>query len=272
MVSGSETASALQSDGIGNEAILEARRLTKIFGGLSAVNGVSFKVPRGKVTAIIGPNGAGKTTTFNLVAGALKPTSGEIWFNEHKISGMPAHRIAYLGIARTFQHVQLFANMSVIENVMMGRYIRSRAGFLDTAFQLPTARSEESNIHSAAMEALAFVGLQDRANDAPLSLPFGQQKLVEVARALATEPELLLLDEPAGGLSGQEIRELAERIRTIQRKGITVVLVEHRVQLVMDIAEKIIVLNYGEKIAEGSPMEIRNDPNVIAAYFGKGYA
>ncbi len=255
----------------GNEAILEVKGLTKIFGGLVAVNRIDFSIPKGKVTAIIGPNGAGKTTTFNLVAGAFPPTAGEIWFKKRKVSGMSAHSIAKLGIARTFQNVQLFANMSVVENVMVGRHSRSKAGFFATALRLPDMRGEERRIFDSAMEKLAFVGLADRANDEPLSLPFGQQKLLEIARALAVEPDLLLLDEPAGGLSSQEIEDLAKRIESIVSAGLTVMLVEHRMQLVMGIADKIIVLDYGDKLAEGTPREVRSNQAVISAYLGGGF-
>lgn len=254
------------------QSILDVKDLSKVFGGLVAVNNVSFSIPEGKVTAMIGPNGAGKTTTFNLVAGAFPPTGGQIWFKNRKINGLGAHEIAQIGIARTFQNVQLFANMSVIENVMVGRHSRSKSGFVGTALRFPAMRREERLIHEEAREKLAFVGLQDRAFDEPLSLPFGQQKLLEIARALAVEPQLLLLDEPAGGLSGQEIDELARRIETIVKTGITVMLVEHRMQLVMGVADKIIVLNYGEKLAEGTRAEIRGNQAVISAYLGTSFA
>lgn len=248
--------------------LLDVKDVSKIFGGLMAVHRVSFQVPRGKIIAIIGPNGAGKTTLFNVIAGLYPPSSGEVWFKGHKISGMASHQIASAGIARTFQLIQLFTNMTVHENVMVGRHPRTRAGFLSTALRLPTAIAEEKQIRGKALEMLALVGLESRANDSPLSLPYGQQKVLEIARALATEPELILLDEPAGGLSVHEIEGLARQILNIRDSGVTVLLVEHRMELVMGIADWVIVLNYGEKMAEGPPSQIQNDERVIAAYLG----
>lgn len=248
--------------------LLDVKDVSKIFGGLMAVHRVSFQVPRGKIIAIIGPNGAGKTTLFNVIAGLFPPSSGEIWFKDHKISGMASHQIASAGIARTFQLIQLFTNMTVHENVMVGRHPRTRAGFMSTALRLPTAIAEEKQIREKALEKLALVGLESRANGSPLSLPYGQQKILEIARALATEPELILLDEPAGGLSVHEIEGLARQILNIRDSGVTVLLVEHRMELVMGIADWVIVLNYGEKMAEGPPSQIQNDERVIAAYLG----
>lgn len=248
--------------------LLDVKDVSKIFGGLMAVHRVSFQVARGKIIAIIGPNGAGKTTLFNVIAGLFPPSSGEIWFKDHKISGMASHQIASAGIARTFQLIQLFTNMTVHENVMVGRHPRTRAGFMSTALRLPTAIAEEKHIREKALEKLALVGLESRANGSPLSLPYGQQKILEIARALATEPELILLDEPAGGLSVHEIEGLARQILNIRDSGVTVLLVEHRMELVMGIADWVIVLNYGEKMAEGPPSQIQNDERVIAAYLG----
>ncbi len=249
-------------------SLLEVQEVSKVFGGLVAVHRVSFQAPTGKIMAIIGPNGAGKTTLFNTIAGLFPPSSGQIWFKGSKISGRPSHHIASLGIARTFQLLQLFTNMTVHENVMVGRHPRSHAGFLSTALRLPGAVAEEKRIREKALEKLALVGLESRANDTPLSLPYGQQKLLEIARALATEPDLLLLDEPAGGLSTREIEGLARQILDIRDSGVTVLLVEHRMELVMGIADWIVVLNYGEKMAEGLPSQIQNDERVIAAYLG----
>jgi len=251
-----------------NGSLLELQDVSKAFGGLVAVHRVSLEVPRGKIVAIIGPNGAGKTTLFNMIAGLFPPTSGQIRFKGNQITGLPSYRVASLGIARTFQLIQLFTNMSVHENVMVGRQTKSHAGFLSTGLRLPNAVAEEKRIQEVALEKLKLFGLESRANDEPLNLPFAQQKSLEIARALATDPELLLLDEPAGGLSVHEIEVLARQILDIREGGVTILLVEHRMELVMGIADSIIVLNYGEKLAEGPPTQIQNDERVIAAYLG----
>lgn len=251
--------------------ILKVNKLHKAFGGLAALHNVSFNVYPGEIVAIIGPNGSGKTTLFNLICGFLSPSKGEIWYESQNLKGFTAHRIASLGIARTFQILQIFTNMSIIENVMVGRHLRSRAGMLETAFRFPYTKAEEENIFKSAMNKLQMVGLEKKAFDPPLNLPFGKQKLLEIARALATEPKLLLMDEPAGGLSTYEIGELSELIYTIRDSGITVLLVEHRMELAMGVANRVIVLNFGEKIAEGTPTEVQVNEQVITAYLGEEF-
>lgn len=249
--------------------LLEVNRLRREFGGLMAVFDVSFDVRSGEILAIIGPNGAGKTTIFNLLSGVLQPTAGTIRFRGHAINGLASHAITRLGLARTFQSVRLFGNMSVLENVMVGRHIKSRYGLFGAALRLPTARSEEVAIRHRATAYLARVGLESKAEENAASLPFGQQRMLEIARSLATEPTLLILDEPASGLNRPEKVELDSLIRSIRQDGVTVLLVEHDMRFVMDIADRIVVLDYGQKIAEGTPGEVQANKRVIAAYLGE---
>jgi branched-chain amino acid transport system ATP-binding protein len=252
-----------------SEPVLETRGLSRAFGGLVALDKVDMAIEAGKITAIIGPNGAGKTTLFNVIAGVYPASEGELFFRGARLRKAPPHKRAALGIARTFQHVFLFGNMTVLENVMAGQHTRSSYGFLEAALRLPKAHREEESITLEALRYLNLVGLGTHAHQNALNLPLGQQKLVAIARALATEPRLILLDEPGAGLNRLEKRELSDLIHRIREMGITVILVEHDMPLVMGIAEWVIVLDSGRKIAEGTASQVQKDERVIAAYLGE---
>lgn len=250
------------------QPILETSRLRKIFGGLMAIVDLNFKVMPGQIKAIIGPNGAGKTTLFNVITGVFPPTGGTIRFKGGEINAEKPHRIAQKGISRTFQTVELFGNMTALENVMVGRHVRTRMGLIQSGLRLPGVKREERLIWETAQEKLDIVGLMRRANEPASGIPLGEQKLLEIARALATDPQLLLLDEPAAGLNETEKVRIGEIIRKIRGSGITVLLVEHHMDLVMNISDEIVVLNYGEKVAEGTPEEVKGNERVIDAYLG----
>ena len=249
--------------------MLELKHVSRNFGGLKAVDDVSFTVSRGMIKAVIGPNGAGKTTLFNLIAGNLPVSSGAILFSGSEIQNRKPHQIAMLGMSRTFQNIKLFHGMTALETVMVGRHVKSRAGFLSGMFHSPATWREERAIREKSMQLLDLLDIGEFAHVEATSLAFGQQRAVELARALATEPRLLLLDEPAAGLNIYETAEVARLITRIRDMGITVLLVEHDMSLVMDISDEIVVLSFGRRIAEDVPAAIQQDPEVIKIYLGE---
>ena len=248
--------------------LLTVEGLEQSFGGVMALAGVSFQTPENLIYAIIGPNGAGKTTLFNALCGFYRPAAGSIRFNGHELCGLPTHHIAALGIARTFQNLQLFFNMTVRENVMVGCHLRAKTGLFGAALRLPKVRREEQQLRHWAGEALDLCDLADRADQPASALPYGLMKRVEIARALAAKPRLLLLDEPAAGLNDTETMALRDLIARIRASGVTVLLVEHHMPLVMGVSDRLLVLDYGSVLTEGTPAEIQTDPRVVAAYLG----
>ena len=247
---------------------LEVKKLTKRFGGLVAVKEVDYSIEKGKINAIIGPNGAGKSTFFNLISGMLKPTSGQIQFKGQDITGLPANKIAKLGISRTFQTTTIFERATVFENVVVGYRLRTKTNLFDAIFHTPRFKREEEESKEKAMEVLQFTGLMDVADQVVANISQEEKKRTAFALALATDPELVFLDEPTAGINPEETDQLSQLIVDMANKGITVCLIEHKMQMIMQLAENIMVLNYGEKIAEGTPQEIQNNEQVIKAYLG----
>lgn len=250
------------------DKLLEVDDVTLRFGGVKALDGVSFHIDEGEILGLIGPNGAGKTTCFNVTTGVYAPTSGEVRFRGQSLTGLKKFKITKLGIARTFQNIRLFGAMTALENVLVGVDAQNRTGLLSALFRLPRHRTEEAEGHARAMELLEFMGIAHRADELASNLPYGDQRRLEIARAMATKPKLLCLDEPAAGFNPAEKVELMNLIRRVRDQGFTVLLIEHDMRLVMGVTDRIVVLEFGKKIAEGKPAEIRDNPAVIAAYLG----